>query len=416
MYAGSQGSGGCGSSRSTVKKMWWLIATVCLIQTSGSSQESIRTKRDVNPEAHMNVSQMIVYRGYPSEEYEVLTEDNYYLTINRIPHGRRHLTVKGSKPVAFLQHGLFGEASHWVLNMANNSLGFILADAGYDVWLGNNRGTSWSRKHQNLSADEEKYWDFSFHEMGIYDLPAMINFVLKKTQQEQLYYVGHSQGCTIGLIAFSAIPELSRKIKMFFALAPVITTKYARSPTLKILSFLPNYSYKDMPASRDFILSRKPVKDMITKLCSNVLSKKLCGNLLLFSGGYNASNLNMSRIDVFAAHYPDGSSVKNILHWKQTTNSGLFRHFDYGSYNLMIYNQSYPPSYKVEDMLVPTAVWSGGNDLIASIEDTAVLLSRITNLVYQQQLSVCNHWDFIWGLSSPKHIYCKILQLMRKAQ
>ncbi|XP_042315943.1 lysosomal acid lipase/cholesteryl ester hydrolase-like [Sceloporus undulatus] len=396
--------------------MWWLIATACLIQTIGSSEEITRRKRDVNPEIHMNVSQVIVYRGYPSEEYEVLTDDDYYLTINRIPYGRSHLTVRGPKPVVFLQHGLFGEASHWVENMANNSLGFILADAGYDVWLGNNRGTSWSRKHQNLTADDEDYWNFSFHEMAMHDLPAMINFVLKKTRQKQLYYVGYSQGCTIGFIAFSAMPELSRKIKMFFALAPVITIKHARSPTLKLLSSLPDYSPKDILASRDFILSRKPMKDLTTKLCSNILMQKFCGNLIFFSGGFNATNLNMSRIDVYAARYPDGTSVKNILHWKQTRESGLFRYFDYGSDNQVKYNQSYPPSYKVEDMVLPTAVWSGGNDLIASREDTAVLLSRITNLVYQHELSDWNHWDFIWGLSAPKQIYCKILQLMKKDQ
>lgn len=40
----------------------------------------------------------------------------------------------------------------------------------------------------------------SFHEMAIYDLPAMINFVLQKTGQKQLYYVGYSQGATIGVL------------------------------------------------------------------------------------------------------------------------------------------------------------------------------------------------------------------------
>lgn len=40
----------------------------------------------------------------------------------------------------------------------------------------------------------------SFHEMGIYDVPATINFILEKTQQDGLYYIGHSQGASIGML------------------------------------------------------------------------------------------------------------------------------------------------------------------------------------------------------------------------
>lgn len=32
----------------------------------------------------------------------------------------------------------------------------------------------------------------------MYDLPATIDFVLQKTGQKQLHYVGYSQGCSIG--------------------------------------------------------------------------------------------------------------------------------------------------------------------------------------------------------------------------
>lgn len=38
----------------------------------------------------------------------------------------------------------------------------------------------------------------SFDEMAKFDLPAAINFVLEKTGQEKLYYIGYSQGTTIG--------------------------------------------------------------------------------------------------------------------------------------------------------------------------------------------------------------------------
>lgn len=45
----------------------------------------------------------------------------------------------------------------------------------------------------------------SLDEMAKYDLPATINLIVEKTGQERLYYVGHSQGTTIGVFGAGVI-------------------------------------------------------------------------------------------------------------------------------------------------------------------------------------------------------------------
>ncbi|NXX86636.1 LIPM Lipase, partial [Urocolius indicus] len=362
--------------------------------------------------------QIVRYHGYPYEEHEVVTDDGYYLTMQRIPHGRDNPGKNGFSPlflapkhVVLLQHGLALEASNWITNLPNSSLGFILADAGYDVWMGNNRGNSWSRKHQEFEFYQEEYSSYSFHEMAMYDLPAMINYILKKTGQEQLYYVGYSQGTTIGFIAFSSIPELDRKIKMFFALAPVSTISKIKTPMQCLLN-LPEGLLKLMLGYTVIFDKSSIWKQVISGLCHYSVSKSFCSFILYLFGGFTYS-LNTSRIDVYLSHYPDTTSIKTILHWRQCYHSGEFKYYDYGSDNMLHYNQTTPHFYELENMKAPFAAWYGGKDWITVPEDTHTTLSRITNVAYKKYMPEFTHFDFLWSTEAYEQVYKEILELMK---
>ena len=108
--------------------------------------------------------------GFKFEKHTVTTEDGYILEMHR-------LNMPGSedRPVVMLQHGILSSSETWVLN-GEDSTAFKLAYAGYDVWMGNNRGSMYSMKHESLDPtsvlDEAKFFDYSFFELGQYDIPA----------------------------------------------------------------------------------------------------------------------------------------------------------------------------------------------------------------------------------------------------
>ena len=54
-------------------------------------------------------------------------------------------------------------------------IGYILADSGYDVWLGNFRGNIYSRGHVHVTKDprHQPFWDFTVDELGKYELYSL---------------------------------------------------------------------------------------------------------------------------------------------------------------------------------------------------------------------------------------------------
>ncbi|NXH16817.1 LICH hydrolase, partial [Bucco capensis] len=400
--------------------MWCLLMLLCSqgIAFSAGFTTSFTLNSDAsqhrktrNPECFMNVSEIIRYHQYPSEEYQVTTEDGYILGVFRIPSGRNSHNT-GKKPAVLLHHGTLGDSIHWISNLPNNSLGFILADAGYDVWMGNSRGSTWSLKHKTLKTCQKEFWQYSFDEIGKYDIPAELYFIMNKTGQKDVYYVGHSEASTTGFIAFSTYPELARRVKLFFALGPVATVTHACSP-LVTFTRLPQSLMRLLLGCKGVLHQNELLKGPLTLFCRSL--GKVCGSIFSYLAGGRIQNLNTSRTDTYAAHYPAGTSVQNAIHWHQVIYADQFQAYDYGSKeNMKKYNQSTPPVYKIEKISTPIAVWSGGRDKFADPKDIARLLSRITNLIYHEHFPAWGHLDFIWGLDAAEKMYQKIIELIKK--
>ncbi|KAL6437998.1 hypothetical protein ACFW04_004349 [Cataglyphis niger] len=263
-------------------------------------------------------------------------------------------------------HGLLCSSACWVVSGPENSLAYILSDAGYDVWLGNARGSLYSRKHVSLSTLDKEYWDFSWHEIATRDLPATIDYILKTTGQEKLFYLGHSQGTTTFFVMASEMPEYQNKIQAMFAMAPVA---YCGRITSAVIQLLARFM------------------DSIDTLLPIVLG-----------------------------HIPAGASTKQIMHYTQLVKSGQFRQYDYGwLHNKRKYGSFSPPIYDLKKIQqVPISLHYSSNDWLANIKDVNKLYTELGNPYgkFRVPHDKFNHLDYMWANDVKSLLYDKILSLM----
>ena len=185
------------------------------------------------------LEEIITSKGFKVEKHNVKTEDGYILTIFRIPGAKDCIDASGCPPVLF-QHGILDSSDAWVCNGEDHSIPFIFAKNNFDVWISNSRGNKYSKAHEYYEVDSFEFWQFSFHEMGIYDIPAVIEYINSVNHsKEKIIYFGHSQGTTL---MFSGLTQkfefYNKNIKLFVALAPVARLTHIGT-TLNILSKIP---------------------------------------------------------------------------------------------------------------------------------------------------------------------------------
>lgn len=278
----------------------------------------------VHPDAKLTTLELVRKYGYNGELHKVITFDGYILELHRITGRTNSSNSQVQKPVAFVMHGILCSSAAWVLVGPGKALAYVLADAGYDVWLGNARGTTYSRKHESLSILDKKYWDFSWHEIGIYDLPAMINYILKKTREKQLFYLGHSQGTTTFFVMMSELPQYQNKIKAMFAMAPIAYLGRMKSPIMLLLAKLSGSinALMKLIGQYEFKPTSEAMKRFQQLVCAeDAITQPICSNIIFLLAGFNKDLFNKTLLPIILGHLPAGASTKQMMHYTQLVNS-----------------------------------------------------------------------------------------------
>ncbi|XP_065081008.1 lipase 1-like [Ochlerotatus camptorhynchus] len=297
-----------------------------------------------------------------TERYRVTTEDGYQLIVYRL------LPQVPTKGAVVLQHGIRQSSADWL--MLDNNLPMQLLSTGMEVWLGNSRASPESADHTKFSKTSAKYWEFSFHEIGYYDLAAITDAALQISQRKQIHMVAFSEGSTATLTLLAQRPEYNDKITSLNLLAPA--------------AIMGNSQFKLVSLLFDKIQVIFPWK--ITQILSN--NNQLSNN-----------------------------SQKQLEHFQQLILSGRFRQYDHGQReNIQRYGTPEPPDYPLWRITRPVVLHYGGRDTTVHPRDVEQLSTQFpkTSQVQLIEYDKLDHNDFLTRSDAASDVYPMVVESVMK--
>lgn len=370
-----------------------------------------------NEDVCLNFTQLVTKYNYLVEEHEIETSDGYLLTIHRV---RKNATGCTTSIPILLQHGVGCSSDDFIVAGPNKALAYLLADECYDVWLGNSRGNKYSRRHVSLSPDCGEFWEFSFNEMGRYDLPAVIDYILGTTNSIKLMYGGHSQGTTSFFIMCAERPEYNKKIAIMIALSAVVYMNDIRSPLIRLAAlgadFYPflyhAFGFYELAPSNEI------TKSITNLFCGCPTTAEIfCQTPIFLFSGIDYEQSDFCNLPVIHSHYPSGAATKQVVHYGQIGKSGRFANYDYGIIeNIIRYGTAEPPEYSLENVTCPVALFYAMNDWLTSASATERFMKRVPNIVefYHVPFPAFEHFDFLWAKNVKELVNKEVIYLAKK--
>ncbi|WCJ17811.1 lipase 1 [Euphorbia peplus] len=356
--------------------------------------------------------QLIVPAGYPCEEYTVQTQDGYLPALHRVSSRNGGLRLQRGPPVLLL-HGLFMAGDAWFLGSPEQSLGFLLADQGFDVWAGSVRGTFLCHGHVSLSEKDKEFWNFSWEDFALYDQSAMISHIYSTTNSK-VFVVGHSQGTIMSWAAFTQ-PNIVGMVEAAALLSPISYLKHITAPLpVGMVAMHLDQIILGM-GIHEIDFKRQPLIDLIDFVCGTRIE---CANLLAAITGPNCC-MNMTHVDSFFDYEPHPTSTKNLHHLFQMIRRGTFARYDYGLIkNIRKYGQNDPPGFDLSLIPESLPLWMayGGNDGLADITDVMRTVAELPSNPRLLFLENYGHVDFLLSTTAKEDVFDDLIAFFRSVR
>ena len=269
-----------------------------------------------------NYKRYIERFGHKLEQNEVITKDGYILSL-------WHLIPKfevNTNKVIYLHPG-FASTGVVYFHLENKSLAYLLQERGYDVWIGNNRGSAPCLKH--VSKDSNKlngdFWDFSMDNFIKYDIVSEINYIKNRTSAKKLDFIGYSEGTALFLMLYMDNPNFVESS----------INKFVSIGTIPNLSNVTIYVSELIDKAYDIL----KISEMFTKVFKindaerAALKTALKANPNYFinslkNNGFITNRTSYKGVSNFYAHYPTSTSIYNLYHWEKIQEKGKFVYYN----------------------------------------------------------------------------------------
>ncbi|KAG5677584.1 hypothetical protein PVAND_007333 [Polypedilum vanderplanki] len=349
-----------------------------------------------------DVINLLSLAGFANELHRIETEDGYLLKLHRIFPNK----PKNRRGPVLLMHGFLGTSADFIFTGPNIALAYQLLNAGYHVFMGNCRGSKFSMKHKSLDPLSREFWRFSFDEIGLLDLPAIINYVLFLSEKKSLFYVGHNQGATALLVLLSSHPKFNEKIIQAHFLAPIAFMDYPHP----ILAFNAEDYENSMRVLRkfNFVSMVDFTKTIVDNYCSENIpgGLRLCVRLWEFLFGRNQieTEIDPKLLLDLPAFISPTASVRQFLHFLKIYRTGKFQSYD---------RDGKGREYKLTNVQIPVYIYHGAEDMIVSRIDVERLKNILAPFIkVYNVIPNLNHYDLLLSKNGKTHLYDDICKAM----